>query len=149
MAKLHALFLNSQPYVFFNSRTSKREKIDWQFDHKLPRIIFLSFSFLVTEPLNLRHSFLYVWPFFKQHNSYSILINGISTHLAIDLIRHLVCSFWTRIWGHTHTSCRKSVSSSSMSTINHTKPKPRGLPTHNCHCHSSSSLNGWSHAHYC
>ena len=53
-------------HVFvFNSRNSKCKNSDWPFDHKPQRTIFLPFISDVTEPLNLRHSFLYVRPIFK------------------------------------------------------------------------------------
>jgi hypothetical protein len=134
---------------FFKSRTFKCKNSDGPFDHKPPRTIFLTFSFLVTETMNLRHSSLYVRRFSKEHNSYNILINSISTHLAPDLKRNSMLVSEPE-FESTHSLLTGSrVSSSSLSTINHTKPKPRGLPIHNCHCHSSSSLNEWSHAHYC
>jgi hypothetical protein len=85
---------------------------------------------------------------FQTTQFYNVRINSVSTHLAIDVIRQCVVS--APEFEATHALFAGSrVSSSSLFTINLTKPKPRGLPTHNCHGHSSSSLNGWSHAHYC
>jgi hypothetical protein len=92
IANLHTLVLNSLP--------SKREAR--VFAIRQPRIIFLSFSFLVTEPLKIRHLFFHAHFSFNQHNSHNVLINRISGHLACDLIRPLVCSFWTRLRPHTH-----------------------------------------------